>query len=635
MRSMHRSLRWIPIAVLALTVTSARQTPTAAQTAPTATVSVDAREFSRKVLHVQVVLPATPGPMTVVYPKWIPGEHGPTGPITDVVDLRFSAGNRTITWQRDPIDMYAFHVVVPPGANELTASFDFLMATGTAGFSSAASSTAHVGILSWNQVVLYPQGVSSDAITFKASVQVPTGWTLATSLQQSSNAKERADFAPVSLTTLVDSPVLAGEFFRKIPLDTSARPVELDIAADSNAALDMRQEFTDAMKRLVGEADALYGARHYDRYHFLFTLSDYVAHFGLEHHQSNDTRVGERALVDSTVGDLSVWVLSHEYMHSWNGKYRRPEGLATPNYQEPMKGELLWVYEGLTQYLGTLLAARSGLWTPRLYQERLASVASYLDKRPGRTWRPLVDTTIAAQLLYEAPPEFASTRRGTDFYDEGWLMWLEADTIIRQQTNNQRSLDDFCHKFHGGASGSPAVRTYTVDEVINTLNDIALYDWRTFFTTRVSTIQEHAPLGGIARSGWRLTYTDEPNALLSATEQADHVTDLTASIGLRIKEDGTIEDAVMGSAAYAAGLGPGMKLVSVNDRHWSADALRAAIRAAHSGDGRITLIVENEPAITTLTVTYRDGLREPHLVRDESRADMLAEIIGPHAGKKP
>jgi predicted metalloprotease with PDZ domain len=436
------------------------------------------------------------------------------------------------------------------------------------------------------------------------------------------------------LTTLVDSPLLAGEFFRKIPLDTGARPVELDIAADSNAALEMRQEFTDAMKRLVSEADALYGARHYDRYHFLFTLSDNVAHFGLEHHQSNDTRSGERALVDATLGDLSLWVLSHEYMHSWNGKYRRPKGLATRNYQEPMQGELLWVYEGLTQYLGTLLSARSGLWTPRLYQERLAAVAAYLDRRPGRTWRPLDDTTIGAQLLYEAPPEFASTRRSTDFYDEGWLIWLEADTIIRQQTKGQRSLDDFCHMFHGGATGSPAVKSYTVDDVVSALNEVAPYDWRTFFTTRVSTIQEHAPLGGIEHAGWRLTYTDEPNAFLSEAEQADqHVIDLTASIGLRIKEDGAIEDVVMGSAAYTAGVGPGMKLVSVNDVRWSADALRAAIRAAQSGDGRIKLIVDNEPAITTVTVTYRDGLREPHLVRDESKPDMLGEILRPHSRK--
>ena len=639
---MTMKTRWICLSVSGLMATAIvcahaqGAQPTARAGTQVATVSVDAREFPRKILHAHLVLPASPGPLTLVYPKWIPGEHGPTGPITDVADLKFSAGNRPIAWRRDSVDMYSFHIVVPPGASDVEASFDFLMATGVAGFSSAASSSAHVGILSWNQVVLYPQGANSDAITFKASVEVPAGWKFATALTRTGESGGRVDFAPVTLTTLVDSPLLAGDFFRVVPLDTGARPVELDIAADSNAALGMNAEFTTSMKRLVAEADALYGARHFEKYHFLFTLSDYVAHFGLEHHESNDTRMPERSLVDPALGDLGLWVLSHEFMHSWNGKYRRPAGLTTANYSEPMKGDLLWVYEGLTQNLGVLLAARSGLWTPRYYQERLAAIASYLDRRPGRKWRPLEDTAIAAQLLYSAPAEWASTRRGVDYYDEGWLIWLEADTIIRQQTSGQRSLDDFCKRFHGGASGPPAVKPYTVDDVVATLNDVAPYDWRGFFTTRVSTVQDHAPMGGIERSGWRLVYTEEPNTLLAEAEQADpKVTDLTLSIGMRVKEDGTIEDVLMGTPAYDAGAGPGMKLMTVNDRRWSPDVLRAAIRDAHKGgDGHIAMTVENPPGVKTLTLTYRDGLREPHLVRDESKPDLLSQIIAPKAGKQ-
>ena len=594
-------------------------------------LTVDAREAPRKLLRARLSIPASPGALTLVYPKWLPGEHGPTGPITDLVGLKMSAAGKPIDWQRDPVDMYAFHLEVPPGADAVEVALEFLSASATGGFTSAASATPHLALLTWNQLLLYPQGAKSDDVTFKAGLELPAGWKYGTSLTVAGESQDRIEFAPVSLTMLVDSPVLTGEHFRSVPLD---RNVQLDIAADSAAALEISPELTGKMKQLVAEADALFGARHYENYHFLLTLSDHVAHFGLEHHQSNDTRMAERALLDETLGNLSLWVLSHEYVHSWNAKYRRPAGLATPNFQEPMLGELLWVYEGLTQYLGNLLAARSGLWTPQQYTDRLAQVAADLDHRPGRTWRPLADTTTSAQILFGSPAQWRALRRGVDFYDEGWLIWLDADTLIRQQSGGRRSLDDFCRRFHGGPSGPPRVKTYTFEDLVAALNEVTPYDWRTFFNTRLSSTEAHAPLGGIERGGWRLVYSDVRNDYLKDVEAGNEkLTDAGSSLGLRILEDGTLQDVIPGMPAYEAGLGPGMKLIAVNGRRWSPDVLRDALKASRAAPGGLALLVENGELFTTVSADYHDGLRQPHLERDSSKPDLLGQIIAPRAAR--
>ena len=403
----------------------------------------------------------------------------------------------------------------------------------------------------------------------------------------------------------------------------------LDIAADSTAALAITPEVTEALRRVVTQADALFGARHFDRYHFLLTLSDHVAHFGLEHHQSNDSRMAERALVDETLGRLALRVLAHEYAHSWNGKYRRPVGLATPNYQEPMQGELLWVYEGLTQYLGNLLAVRSGLWTPEQYRERLASSAAELDHRPGREWRPLTDTAVGAQLLYEAPRAWAAFRRSTDFYDEGWLIWLEADMLIRQESQGRRSLDDFCRRFHGGPSGPPVVKTYTVDDVIRTLNEVQPHDWRAFLMERVTSTGPRAPLGGIERGGYRLVYNDTDNQYLKDRADADELTDATSSIGFRVEEDGNLQDVVPGTPAYEAGIGPGMKLIAVNGRRFTTDVLHDALLATSTTPSTLTLLVESNDFFTQHSFQYGKGLQQPHLERDSSKPDLLEKHIAP------
>jgi predicted metalloprotease with PDZ domain len=592
----------------------------------TITLALDARETPRKLLHARETLRVTPGPLTLVYPKWLPGEHAPDGAIDDLVGLKFSAAGKTLPWRRDPVDLFAFHVDVPQGADSLDVTFDFLSAIGAGGFSSASSETAHLGIYSWNQVLLYPQGARSDDVMFRATMQLPAGWKFASALKATNEGGAIIEFAPVSLTTLVDSPVIAGEYLRTVPLDTSSRPVEANLVGDTASSIDIPADLTEKWKRLVQEADAMFGARHFDRYHFLLTLSDRVAHFGLEHHQSNDSRVNESALTQPN----SIGVVAHEYVHSWNGKFRRPAGLATPEFQQPMVGELLWVYEGLTQYLGYVLAERSGIWSESYYKERLAQIAAYLDAEPGRHWRPLSDTTTAAQLLYFSSGQWTAYRRGTDFYDEGWLIWLDVDTAIRELTHGAKSIEDFCHVFHGGESSAPMVQPYTFDDVVAALNTVAPHDWKAFLASRVYQVTPHAPLDGITRGGWRLVYNDAKNEYIK-TNDGDRV-EAMYSLGLRVRtRDGTVSDVILDSPAGKAGIGPGMQILAVNGLRFSAEVLRTAIKDSKTTQGALIIEFQNDDLVKTVSLDYHGGTREPHLERDTAKPDVLGQILAARA----
>jgi predicted metalloprotease with PDZ domain len=633
---MRRLTLGILIALCAITSPNAQAPPSAqgfggaspgqSRVTGTITVALDARETPRKLLHARETLAVTSGALTLVYPKWLPGEHAPDGAIDDLVGLKFSAGGKTLSWRRDPVDQFAFHLDVPQGVDTLDVSLDFLSAIGAGGFSSASSETAHLGIYSWNQVVLYPQGARTDDLMFRASMQLPAGWKFATALPVASKSGDKIDFAPVSLTTLVDSPVIGGEYLRVVPLDTSSRPVEADLVGDTANAIDIPSDLTQKWKRLVQEADAMFGARHYDNYHFLLTLSDRVAHFGLEHHQSNDSRVNENSLSQQN----SIGVVAHEFVHSWNGKFRRPAGLATPDFQQPMVGELLWVYEGLTQYLGYVLAERSGIWSESYYKERLAQIAAFLDNEPGREWRPLSDTTTAAQLLYFSPGQWTAYRRTTDFYDEGWLIWLDVDTQIRQLTNGQKSIEDFCHLFHGGESSAPMVKPYTFDDVVAALNQVAPHDWKGFLSARIYQITPHAPLDGITKGGWRLVYSDAKNEYVKVSD-AERV-EAAYSIGLRVRaRDGMVNDVFLNSPAGKAGIGPGMQILAVNGLRFSAEVLRNAIKDSKGASGPMTVEFQNDDVVKTVSLDYHGGTREPHLERDMSKPDVLGQILAARA----
>jgi predicted metalloprotease with PDZ domain len=596
---------------------------------PTVSLAVDATDAPRKIIHAKLRIPATPGTLTLYYPKWLPGEHAPTGPVIDLTGLKFAASGKTLKWRRDLLDGWAINVEVPAGENEVLADLDYVEpATLEQGFSSGSSATDKLLVLSWNQVLLYPKGWKSDDITFTASLKIPDGWKYATSLPVSNANGSDLHFSPESLTMLVDSPVLTAQYLKVVPLTMGQEPsAELDVASDSAAALEPPQEIWDHYKNLVTQAGALFGAQHYRHYHFLYTLSDHVAHFGLEHHESDDSRVSERGLVDETERKLTASLLSHEYVHSWNGKYRRPAGLATPDYQQPMQTDLLWVYEGLTEYLGAILTARSSLWTQDQFREYLADVAADLDHVPGRSWRNLQDTADAAPQLYFAPHYWYSWRRSTDFYDEDTLNWMWVDAIIRQQSKGKKSLDDFCKLFHGAPGGPPALKTYTFDDVMNTLNQVTPHDWRGFWTERLTNHGPGAPLGGIEETGWKLVYDDTPTDYFRSDERNHGEVWEMYTVGLRLREDGGVVDTIEGMTASKAGIGPGMRIVAVNGRHFSAEVLHEAIKAAKGTTEPIELLVENTDYYKTFKLNYHEGEKYPRLVRDEAKPDLLSDIL--------
>ena len=597
-------------------------------------VAVDAREAGRHLLHAKMTIPAKPGPLVLVYPKWLPGEHGPTGPNVDIVGLSFTAAGKTLPWTRDPADMYQYRLEVPAGAAVVEATLDFAIMTGTGGFTSGGSSTDNLAIVSWNQVILYPAGPNGDDIQFSPSLMLPDGWKSATQLESTGSGTD-ITYKPVSLTMLVDSPVLAGRFFRTIPLTDPAdrHPVRLNIAADSAAALDAKPEVLDRFKRLVAEETTLFGARHYRKYDFLMALSDHIAHFGLEHHESSDNRLPERFLVDPDIFLIHGDLLAHEMTHSWNGKYRRPRGLQANDYRQPIDSSMLWVYEGLTNYLGDTLAARSGLWTEEQARDHLAWDVANLSAQPGRRWRPLVDTGTAAQLLYGASDAWQWDRRSVDFYEEGTLLWHEVDSILRERTGGKKSLDDFCRLFHGGADGPPEVKWYDADEVYRTLEGIASYTWKAFFEERVYGLRKEPPLGWLERGGWRLAYSDEKPALLKAREEVDDIADERHSLGFLLRKDAVVVDVFGGSPAAKAGLAPSMTLIAVNGRRYDRKVLETALGDAKSGRGPIEILAENAEFFHTFKVDWSGGERYPRLERIEGKPDGLSEVLKPRAGR--
>ena len=630
MLRMTRRMTWMAGIALAvvMSIASAR---VQAQTAGPIRLLVDASQAPQKILHVKMEIPVAAGPLTLYYPEWIPGEHMPDGPIIEVAGMKFGGGGKTIPWRRDLVEMFSFHLDIPPGVTTLNADFDFLLSAPAGGFSAGASATNSLDVLSWNQVLLYPKGFNIHDITFVPSLKLPAGWKYGTALPGAKQNGDTIDFAPVPLNTLVDSPVLAGRYFREIQLTPGQNPPHyVDIAADSEAALAMTPETQMHLHQLVVEAGALYGSRHYRDYHFLLTLSDDVAHFGLEHHESSDDRTAERSLIDDSELIEFAGLLPHEYTHSWNGKYRRPEGLATPDYQVPMKDDLLWVYEGLTEYLGSfVLTARSGLLTQDQTMEELGRLVAQYENRPGRDWRPLQDTADAAPFLYNATEDWSNWRRGTDFYEEGELLWLDVDATLRSLTKDKKSMNDFCLVFHGGPGGTPAMKPYTFEDVVATLNGLAPYDWAGFLRSRLDGTSTKTPIEAVENSGWKLVYDEEPNAMEALENPLAKRLDLTLTIGIVVSDDGMVEDVIHGGPAYNAGIGPGMKIVAVAGKQYSPEEMKRAIAGSKSATAPIQLIVANGAQFQTRSVDYHGGLRSPHLERDKSKPDYLSEILKP------
>jgi predicted metalloprotease with PDZ domain len=629
---MIRVVPGVALMTLSLALCATLPAPLVAQTQETPLrIAVDATQAAQKIYHVRETLGVTPGAFTLVYPKWIPGYHGPVGPIEDVVSLRIVAAGRALDWRRDLVDMYAVHTLVPAGTTSLDLTYDVVGAPSHNGQSEAVS-TSQLAVLEYSNFVIYPQGATAEGTTVDASLTLPAGWTFGTALPVRSHAGASVTFATASLYTLVDSPIVAGAHERAFTL---APDHELDVAADGAGGLDLTPKFLAGMKHLVAEGPALYGGKHFRDYHFLLTLSDPVGFEGIEHHESSDNRAPENYASDDQQYRLLADLLPHEYSHSWNGKYRRPADLAVPDYQQPELTDLLWVYEGMNQYNGEKLATRARLIDFKDRLDDLALVAAGMDVESGRSWRPIRDTADGAPFLYEAPREYYNLRRAAgDFYSEGDLIWLDADVTIRKLTGDAKSLDDFCVLWGNGTDQTsvPKVNPYTEADVYALLNRVVPYDWAGFFKARIATIAPRAPLGGITNGGYKLVYTDTESDYDKASETNEKRLDERFSLGLTVSTDGDangrINDVLTQGLGFKAGLAPNMTIVAVDGRKWSGEALRDAVRAHKGGATPLELIVSNEDFFKVVRIDVRDGERFPHLVRTDG-PDELAKIYAP------
>lgn len=593
-------------------------------------LEVDLSDAARKIFVAHETIPVKPGHLVLHYPKWIPGEHSPSGTIASLTALTVQANGKALPWRRQLTDMYAIETEIPAGVTRLEVNFQFLSPIGGGEFGQSTSATPQLAELEWNQVLFYPDGYPVNIIPVKASAKIPAGWDSASALTIARKVGSQVEFAESTVEQLIDSPIFIGKYVRHIDLAPGASvPVHLHVFGDRPANLEVNDTQIRQHLALVQEARALFQSQHYQHYDFLLAVSDNTGNFGLEHHQSSDDRIDAEFFTEPELYLDGGGLLPHEYVHSWNGKFRRPIGLATPDYHTPMKGDLLWVYEGLTQYLGDVLTARSGIWNQAQYREKLAMTAAQMQATPGRRWRPLQDTADDAQLLYYSPEAWANWRRKVDFYPEGELLWLDVDTRIRELSQDKRSIDNFVAAFYGTDDGQIMVKPYNFDDIVNALESIQAGDWRNFLTKRLTSTQADAPLDGLQRGGWKLDFDSIPSASFKANERETKQTLRTYSVGLAIANGdnrGTINDVIWGSAAFDAGMAPGMKLMAVNGEAYTPEVLDAAIAEAAVKHQAIDLLVRNVNSFSTVHLPYFGGPKFPILKRLDNSKDRIEEI---------
>ena len=592
----------------------------------TISLAVDATDTVRGIFRVHESIPVSSGPLTLFLPKWLPGNHSPSGQIDHIDGIVAHAGGAVVPWKRDPVDVYAFHIDVPAGAKTLDLDFQYL--SPVASNEGRVVMTQEMLNLQWDSVALYPAGYYSRDIPFAASVKLPAGWQFGTALETASTAKDVTTFKTVPFNTLVDSPMFAGKYFKRLDLDPGAAvPVHMDIVADAPDLLAITPDQLAAHRALVQQAYKLYGSHHYDHYDFLLSLSDRMSGIGLEHHRSSEDGTLPKYFTDWSKTVSARDLLSHEYTHSWNGKFRRPADLWTPNFNVPMRDSLLWVYEGQTQYWGFNLAARAGLWTKQDGLDAIAANAATFDNRAGKEWRPLEDTTNDPIMAQRRPEPWRSWQRSEDYYGEGALIWLDADTLIRERSHGARSLDDFAKLFFGIDNGSYVTSTFTFDDVVAALSKIEPYDWASFLHARLDAVEPHAPLDGITRGGYRLVYTDKESEYVKSNQARRKMTDPLYSIGLILDKDAVASEVLWDSPAFAAGMTVGAKLIAVDGVEYSADSLKEKITQAKTGKEPIVLLIKRGDQFRTLSVEYHGGLRYPHLERDASKPALLDAIL--------
>jgi len=576
-------------------------------------LAVDATDNDRRIFTVHETLPVSAaGPLTLFYPAWLPGNHAPRGPIEQLASLMITADGQPVVWTRDPVNVYGFHVTVPAGAKALDIRFQFLSPTDRS--MGRVVVTPDMLNLQWNAVALYPAGYYARQIMVEPALRLPEGWQVGTALETAGKEGDWVRFKPVNFDTLVDSPIFAGRYFRQIDLDPGAAvPVRLNIVADRPGQLEATPEQIGVHRSLVQQAYKLYGTHHYDHYDFLLGLSDKMSGIGLEHHRSSENATSPTYFTEWDKSAVGRDLLAHEYTHSWNGKFRRGEDLWTETFNTPMRNSLLWVYEGQTQYWGNVLAVRSGLQTKQQGLEALAMTAAIYDNRVGRAWRAMSDTTNDPIMVARRPISWRSWQRSEDYYSEGQLIWLDADTLIRELSGAKRSLDDFAKAFFGVDNGSYVPKTYRFEDVVAALNGVQPYDWTSFLKTRLEGHGPSAPLDGLTRGGYRLVYTPKPTDFFKASEARRGSVDLTYSIGVVLEKDGSMADVMWDGPAFKAGLIQGTQIIAVGGVAYDADLLKAAITAATDPAKPLELLVKSAERYRTVKLTYQGGLRYPRL----------------------
>ncbi len=584
----------------------------------TITLDVDATDTVRGIFRVKETIPVgRSGHMVLLYPKWLPGKHGPRGEIEKLTGLQISANGKRIAWKRDPIDVFAFHIDVPAGAKRLDLSFEF--ASATVSDQGRVVMTPNMMSVQFNSLSLYPAGHFTRRIPIKATVKYPEGWQAAGAVPAKASGATYS-YDKTDYDTLVDSPVLAGRYYR--PLALSPR-VTMDVFAESPEELAAKPEQIAAGSRLVDQAIKTFGTQHYDHYHFLVSISEELGGIGLEHHRSTEISAKPGLFTKWDEAPNSRNVFAHEYTHSWDGKYRRGADLWTPDFRTPMRGSLLWVYEGQTQFWGYVFQARSGLVPKADTLEAYANIAASLDNRAGRKWRPMGDTTNDPVITARGAKGWLSQQRSEDYYNEGLLIWLEVDSILREQSHGAKSIDDFARAFFGGRDGDWGEVTYTFDDVVRTLEQVQPYDWRGLLDKRVNGVSDRAPLSGFERNGYRLVYSETPN---KTTPKA--TTDLSYSIGLALGAKG-ISGVMWGSPAFDAGVTLADSIIAVNGRSFSTEALIDAIKAAKGGKEPIRLLLKRGERYREVAIDYHDGLRYPHLEKTTEGEAGLDKLLAP------
>ena len=592
----------------------------------TIVLKVDATNLTQQIFRMRMTVPVKPGPMTFLYPQWLPANHGPSGPLTQLAGLKFTANGKPVEWTRDQVDVFAFHVTVPEGVTTLEAEYQFLSPLDPS--QGRIVMTEDILGLQWPSVTLYPAGYVARRITVQPSLTLPAGWQYGTALETAERQGDEVTFKAHDLETLIDSPLFAGRHFKKFDLDPGAKVrVSLNVVADNAESLEAKPEQIAAHRAMVQQSLKLFGSHHYDHYDFLLALSDDFGGIGREHHQSSENGVKPGYFTEWARSEAGRDLLPHEYTHSWNGKFRRPAGQDVPNFNTPLQNELLWVYEGQTQYWGGILGARSGLVSQAGARDALAATAARYDNVGGRAWRAMQDTVNDPIIIARRALGWSNWQRGEDYYSEGALIWLDVDTKIRELSGDKRSLDDFARAFYGINNGSYQPAFYTFDDVVATLAKVQKFDWAPFLRSRLDGHGPGAPLDGLTRAGWKLVYTDTPTDYLKAAEERSKSTDFSYSLGFAVRADGGVSNVQWDGVGFRAGLAGNTTIVAVNNKVFKPEVLKAAVKAAaKDSKAPIELLVKKGNTLRTISLDYHGGLRYPRLERISGTPDRLEAI---------